>query len=74
MSLEDDENSEESSSANEMSTFFLDSSNNELYGLSWSNDDFMSDTNEEDEKIYEDLCYVTFSSSLSSEVIIQFPF
>lgn len=69
-SLDDDENneinSEETSLTNDVNTNFIDSSHN----YSWSNDDFLSDSNEEDEKIYEDLCYVTFSSSLSDEVFI----
>jgi hypothetical protein len=62
---------EETSLTNDTNTNFVDSSNNQLIALNrWSSDDYLSDTNEESEKIYEDLCYVTFSSSLSDEVFI----
>ena len=68
MSLEEeDNNSEESSSANE-SNVLLDSSNNAIF--QWTiNEPVMMPSSENDEKIYEDLCYVTFSSP--SEVFIN---
>lgn len=66
-SSEDDENnSEESSSDNNL----VDSSNNQL--IKWTVDDLMTrDLEESEEKIYEDLCYVTISSSFPSEVFIK---
>lgn len=46
----------------------VDSSNNQL--IEWENGDEDS-SNECDEKIYEDLCYVTISSTFPSEVLIK---
>lgn len=46
----------------------VDSSNNQL--IEWENCDEDS-SNECDEKIYEDLCYVTISSTFPSEVLIK---
>jgi hypothetical protein len=68
---EDNENDNETSKSNEE-----DSNNNKkspAHLLTTSNDFFKwsdEDDNANDEKIYEELCYVTISSTFPSEVLI----
>lgn len=65
-SSEDDENNSEESSSN--NTNLVDSSNNQL--INWTAED-LECIDDSEEKIYEDLCYVTISSSsFPSEVFI----
>ena len=65
-SSEDDENNSEESSSND--TNHLDSSNNQL--IKWTAEDLVA-IDDSEEKIYEDLCYVTISSTFPSEVFIN---
>lgn len=66
-SSEDDENNSEESSSND--TNLVDSSNNHL--IKWTAEDLVA-IDDSEEKIYEDLCYVTISSSaFPSEVFIE---
>jgi hypothetical protein len=67
-SSEDDENNSEESSSND--TNLVDSSNNQL--IKWTAEDLVVTVDDSEEKIYEDLCYVTISSSaFPSEVFIN---
>lgn len=65
-SSEDDENNSEESSSND--TNLVDSSNNQL--IKWTAEDLVT-IDDSEEKIYEDLCYVTISSTFPSEVFIK---
>lgn len=65
-SSEDDENNSEESSSND--THLLDSSNNQL--IKWTAEDLVA-IDDGEEKIYEDLCYITISSTFPSEVFIK---
>lgn len=66
-SSEDDENNSEESSSHD--TNLVDSSNNHL--IKWTAEDLVA-IDDSEEKIYEDLCYVTISSSaFPSEVFIN---
>lgn len=62
-SSEDDENNSE-----ESFNHLVDSSNNQL--IKWTAEDLVA-IDDGEEKIYEDLCYVTISSPFPSEVFIK---
>lgn len=55
-----------------LSTQSDSSNNNQFQLINWTIDD-LDPIDESDEKIYEDLCYVTISTSIPSEVLIKYP-
>lgn len=68
-SSEDDENNSEESSSNDTNN--VDTSNSQL--IKWTAEDLVA-IDDGEEKVYEELCYVTISSSFPSEVFMAFPY
>lgn len=63
---------ESSNGEKSLSTQSDTSNNNQFQLINWTVDDDLDPIDESDEKIYEDLCYVTIStSSIPSEVLIK---
>lgn len=56
--------------SNENNAYNVDNSNNNQL-IKWTVDDLVT-IDDSDEKVYEDLCYVTISSSFPLEVFITF--